>query len=242
MELIQEYTFDNFIVGPSNRFTYTASLAVAEYPGKVYNPLYIYGRNGLGKTHLINAIGNSVKEKNSDMEVIYTYANEFTDTMIESLRRGIPMSEFRDEYHNADLLLIEDIHFVHGMSGTQEELFRAIEALQNAKKQIVLTSNRPLKDIALLDERLKDRFEWSLVTVIEPPEVETRIAILRKKNEELGKSPLPDDVAMLIANRVTDNMGQFKGCLLNAWARVELDNVPLSVDLVKEVLKDVTRA
>ncbi len=234
-----KYTFDNFVVGPSNRFSYTASLAVAESPGKVYNPLYIYGRVGLGKTHLMHAIGNSIKDANKNSKVSYMSSEEFTNEMIESLRRGRPMPEFRSKYRTVDVLLIDDIQFIRGKDGTQEEFFHTFNALYDAQKQIVLTSDSHPRDIPTLEERLRSRFEWGLITVIEPPEVETRIAILRKKSEELGIEHLPDDVAMFIAERVTSNIRELEGCLIRALALADLDNVPLSVDLVREALKDI---
>ncbi len=159
--------------------------------------------------------------------------------MIESLRHGSPMPEFRNKYRTVDVLLIDDIQFIRGKDGTQEEFFHTFNALYNSQKQIVLTSDRHPRDIVALEERLRSRFEWGLITVIETPEVETRIAILRKKNEELGKSRLPDDVAMFIADRVTTNIRQLEGCLIRAWARADLDSVPLSIDLAKETLKDI---
>ena len=234
-----KYTFDSFVMGPSNRFAYTASLAVAESPAKVYNPLYIHGNVGLGKTHLMHAIGNSAKEINNNLKILYISSEEFTNTMIESLRHGTPMPEFRNKYRTVDVLLIDDIQFIRGKDGTQEEFFHTFNALYNSQKQIVLTSDRHPRDIVALEERLRSRFEWGLITVIETPEVETRIAILRKKNEELGKTRLPDDVAMFIADHVTTNIRQLEGCLLKAWARADLDSVPLSIDLAKETLKDI---
>jgi len=238
--LNSKYTFDSFVVGPSNRFSYTASLAVAESPAKVYNPLYIYGSVGLGKTHLMHAIGNSIKntDTDKDLKVSYISSEEFTNEMIESLRRGMPIPQFRNKYRTVDVLLIDDIQFIRGKDGTQEEFFHTFNALYNAHKQIVLTSDSHPRDIPALEERLRSRFEWGLITVIEPPEVETRIAILRKKSEELGIN-LPDDVAMFIADRVTTNIRELEGCLIRALALADLDNVPLSVDLVKEALKDI---
>jgi chromosomal replication initiator protein len=234
-----KYTFDSFVVGPSNRFSYTASLAVAETPAKVYNPLYIYGRVGLGKTHLMHAIGNSIKEIHKDLKVSYMSSEAFTNELIESLRRGLPNMEFRSKYRTVDVLLIDDIQFIRGKDGTQEEFFHTFNELYNAQKQIVLTSDSHPRDIPALEERLRSRFEWGLITVIEPPEVETRIAILRKKSEELGIAHLPDDVAMFIADRVTSNIRELEGCLIRVLALAGMDNVPLSVDLVKEALKDI---
>ena len=237
--LISKYTFDSFVVGPSNRFSYTASLAVAESPAKVYNPLYIYGGVGLGKTHLMHAIGNSIKNTNKKLKVSYTNSEEFTNEMIESLRRGTPMPEFRNKYRSVDVLMIDDIQFIRGKDGTQEEFFNTFNTLYNNQKQIVLTSDSHPRDIPALEERLRSRFEWGLITVIETPEVETRIAILRKKSEELGINHLPDDVAMFIADRVASNIRELEGCLIRALALADLDDAPMSVDLVKEALKDI---
>ncbi len=237
--LNSKYTFDSFVVGPSNRFSYTASLAVAESPAKVYNPLYIYGGVGLGKTHLMHAIGNSIKGTDPSVKVSYTNSEEFTNAMIESIRFGSPMPEFRNKYRNVDVLLIDDIQFIRGKDGTQEEFFNTFNTLYNAQKQIVLTSDSHPRHIPALEERLKSRFEWGLITVVETPEVETRIAILRKKSEELGINHLPDDVAMFIADRVASNIRELEGCLIRSLALADLDNAPLSVDLVKEALKDI---
>jgi len=237
--LNQRYIFDSFVMGPNNRFAHMASLAVAEAPAKTYNPLYIYGRTGLGKTHLMHAIGNSVKETNSNLKILYISSEEFTNAMIESLRHGTPMPEFRSKYRTVDVLLIDDVQFIRGKDGTQEEFFHTFNALYNAQKQIVLTSDRHPRDIVGLEERLRARFEWGLVTVLEPPELDTRIAILRKKNEQLGKTRLPDDVVMFIAKHVTTNIGQLEGCLIKAWGHADLDNAPLSIDLAQEALKDV---
>ena len=237
--LSPKYTFDSFVAGASNRLSYMASLAVAESPAKTYNPLYIYGRVGLGKTHLMHAIGNFIRESNSKLKVLYISSEELTNTMVEAIRRGRVMTELRNKYRTVDVLLIDDIQFISAKPGTQEEFFNIFNALHNAEKQIVLTSDRHPRDIAALEERLRSRFEWGLITVIEPPEVETRIAILRKKNEELGKSRLPDDVAMFIADRVTTNIRELEGCLIRTRARADLENVPLSVELARDALKDI---
>ncbi len=234
-----KYTFDNFVVGASNRFAYTAALAVAESPAKVYNPLFIYGGVGLGKTHLMQAIGNSIKDTNGNLKVLYTSSEEFTNDLIESLRRGTPMPQFRNKYRTVDVLLLDDIQFIRGKDGTQEEFFYTFNTLYNSQKQIVLTSDSHPRDIPALEERLRSRFEWGLITVIEPPELETRIAILRKKSEELGINNLSDDVAMFIADKVTTNIRELEGCLVRALALADLDDVPLSIDLVKEALKDI---
>ena len=237
--LNQKYTIDSFVVGPSNRFAYNAVLAVAESPAKVYNPLYIYGGVGLGKTHLMHAIGNSIKDSNPKMRVMYMSSETFTNDMIECLRRGKDMTGFRNKYRAVDVLLIDDIQFLRGKDGTQEEFFHTFNTLHSAQKQIVLTSDNHPKNIPALEERLRSRFEWGLITVIEPPEVETRIAILKKKSEELGIDELPDDVAMFIADRVTSNIRELEGCLIRSLALADLDDVPLSIDIVREALKDI---
>ena len=232
-----KYTFDNFVVGPSNRFSYNAALAVAE--SKVYNPLYIYGGVGLGKTHLMHAIGNSIKDTNHNLRVLYMSSEAFTNEMIEVLRRGMPMPDFRNKYRTVDVLLIDDIQFMRGKDGTQEEFFHTFNTLHSSQKQIILTSDSHPRDILALEERLRSRFEWGLITVIEPPELETRIAILKKKSEELGIDELPDDVAMFIADRVTSNIRELEGCLIRGLALADLDDVPLSIDIVREALKDI---
>jgi chromosomal replication initiator protein len=234
-----KYTFDNFVVGPSNRFSYNAALAVAESPAKVYNPLFIYGGVGLGKTHLMYAIGNSVKDNNQNMKVLYISSEAFTNEMIEVIRRGKSMPEFRNKYRTVDVLLIDDIQFMRGKDGTQEEFFHTFNTLHNSQKQIILTSDSHPKDIPALEERLRSRFEWGLITFIEPPELETRIAILKKKSEELGIDELADDVAMFIADRVTSNIRELEGCLIRTLALADLDDVPLTIDIVKEALKDI---
>jgi chromosomal replication initiator protein len=236
-----KYTFDNFVVGASNRFSYNAALAVAESPAKVYNPLYIYGGVGLGKTHLMHAIGNSIKDTNPKMKVLYMSSETFTNEMIEAVRRGIGMlmPDFRNKYRTVDVLLIDDIQFMRGKDGTQEEFFHTFNTLHSSQKQIILTSDSHPRDILALEERLRSRFEWGLITVIEQPELETRIAILKKKSEELGIDELPDDVAMFIADRVTSNIRELEGCLIRALALADLDDVPLSIDIVREALKDI---
>jgi chromosomal replication initiator protein len=232
-----KYTFDNFVVGPSNRFSYNAALAVAE--SKVYNPLYIYGGVGLGKTHLMHAIGNSIKDTNHNLKVLYMSSEAFTNEMIDVLRRGMPTQDFRNKYRTVDVLLIDDIQFMRGKDGTQEEFFHTFNTLHSSQKQIILTSDSHPRDILALEERLRSRFEWGLITVIEPPELETRIAILKKKGEELGIDELPDDVAMFIADRVTSNIRELEGCLIRGLALADLDDVPLSIDIVREALKDI---
>ncbi|HGE69950.1 TPA: chromosomal replication initiator protein DnaA, partial [Candidatus Poribacteria bacterium] len=235
-----KYAFDNFVVGPSNRFSYNAALAVAESPdGKAYNPLFIYGGVGLGKTHLMHAIGNYIKDNNPNLKVLYMSSETFMNEMIEAVRRGMGTSEFRNKYRTVDVLLIDDIQFMRGKDGTQEEFFHTFNTLHSSQKQIVLSSDSHPKDIPALEERLRSRFEWGLITFIEPPELETRIAILKKKSEELGIDELADDIAMFIADRVTSNIRELEGCLIRALALADLDDVPLTIDIVKEALKDI---
>ncbi|MGB9596598.1 MAG: chromosomal replication initiator protein DnaA, partial [Candidatus Poribacteria bacterium] len=235
-----KYAFDNFVVGPSNRFSYNAALAVAESPdGKAFNPLFIYGGVGLGKTHLMHAIGNYIKDNNPNLKVLYMSSETFVNDMIEAVRRGMGTSEFRNKYRTVDVLLIDDIQFMRGKDGTQEEFFHTFNTLHSSQKQIVLSSDSHPKDIPALEERLRSRFEWGLITFIEPPELETRIAILKKKSEELGIDELPDDIAMFIADRVTSNIRELEGCLIRALALADLDDVPLTIDIVKEALKDI---
>lgn len=235
-----KYAFDNFVVGPSNRFSYNAALAVAESPdGKAFNPLFIYGGVGLGKTHLMHAIGNYIKDNNPNLKVLYMSSETFVNDMIEAVRRGMGTSEFRNKYRTVDVLLIDDIQFMRGKDGTQEEFFHTFNTLHSSQKQIVLSSDSHPKDIPALEERLRSRFEWGLITFIEPPELETRIAILKKKSEELGIDELADDIAMFIADRVTSNIRELEGCLIRALALADLDDVPLTIDIVKEALKDI---
>ncbi len=235
-----KYAFDNFVVGPSNRFSYNAALAVAESPdGKAFNPLFIYGGVGLGKTHLMHAIGNYIKDNNPELKVLYMSSETFVNDMIEAVRRGMGTSEFRNKYRTVDVLLIDDIQFMRGKDGTQEEFFHTFNTLHSSQKQIVLSSDSHPKDIPALEERLRSRFEWGLITFIEPPELETRIAILKKKSEELGIDELADDIAMFIADRVTSNIRELEGCLIRALALADLDDVPLTIDIVKEALKDI---
>jgi len=227
-----KYAFDNFVVGPSNRFSYNAALAVAESPdGKAYNPLFIYGGVGLGKTHLMHAIGNYIKDNNPNLKVLYMSSETFMNEMIEAVRRGMGTSEFRNKYRTVDVLLIDDIQFMRGKDGTQEEFFHTFNTLHSSQKQIVLSSDSHPKDIPALEERLRSS--------IEPPELETRIAILKKKSEELGIDELADDIAMFIADRVTSNIRELEGCLIRALALADLDDVPLTIDIVKEALKDI---
>jgi len=235
------YTFDNFIVGPSNQFAHAASTAVAKKPGESYNPLFIYGGVGLGKTHLINAVGNYILKNSSYMaRICCISAEHFTNQFINSIKAN-KMEEFRNRYRfGCDVLLIDDIQFIIGKESTQEEFFHTFNTLYESKKQIVLTSDKSPKEMSYLEERLRSRFEWGLITDIQPPEMETKIAIVRKKAESDGLV-IPDDVATLIAQYSTTNIRELEGALTNIIAYAELLNSKISTDLAQEVLKSISK-
>jgi chromosomal replication initiator protein len=235
-QLNPRYTFATFIVGGSNRFAQAATMAVAEAPAEAYNPLFIYGGVGLGKTHLTQAIGNYVREHRPELSVYYVSSETFMNELITSIQRGTTL-EFRDKYRSKDLLLIDDVQFLAGKESTQEEFFHTFNALYLAHKQIVLTSDRPPKQIATLEERLVSRFESGLVTDIQPPDLETRIAILHEKAELDGIS-IPNDVIHLIANSVTSNIRELEGSLVRLLAFSSLTGSEITVDLAKEVLSE----
>jgi chromosomal replication initiator protein len=215
------YTFDRFIVGPSNKFAHAAAIAVSQNPGKVYNPLIIYGNSGLGKTHLLNAIGHELKKNFPDKDIIYVKGDQFANELIEAIRAGTTVS-FREKYRKADALLIDDIQFIAGKESTQEEFFHTFNTLYESKKQIVLTSDRPPRDIATLEDRLKTRFEWGLTADVQPPDFETRMAIIKRKAELVGLS-VPDNVCEFIAQKLKSNIRQLEGTVkkLNAIHLVE---------------------
>ena len=204
-----QYTFDNFVVGPSNRFAYSAALAAAQTPGKVYNPLFIYGPPGIGKTHLLYAIANGIRKQNPDANVVYIKGDQFTNELISALASGKNI-EFRSKYREADLFLIDDIQFIAGKPSTQEEFFHTFNKLYEENKQIVMTSDRKPSDMPTLEDRLRTRFEWGLLADIQPPDYETRMAIIRNKADFLGLS-LPDDVCDYIAKNITSNVRQIEG-------------------------------
>lgn len=239
--LSPNYTFDRFIVGPSNQFAHAASTAVARNPGEAYNPLFIYGGVGLGKTHLINAIGNEVLKSTSNMaRICCISAEHFTNQVINSIRSN-KMEEFRNRYRfGCDVLLIDDIQFIAGKESTQEEFFHTFNTLYESKKQIVLTSDKSPKDMSFLEERLRSRFEWGLLTDIQPPETETRIAIIKNKAESAGVV-LPNEVGLYIAKNTTSNIRELEGALTNIIAHAKLLNAEISLDLAKEVLKNIVK-
>jgi chromosomal replication initiator protein len=235
------YSFDRFIVGPSNQFAHAASTAVARKPGEAYNPLFIYGGVGLGKTHLINAIGNYIVKATSNMaRVCCISAEHFTNQVINSIKSN-KMEEFRNRYRfGCDILLIDDIQFIAGKESTQEEFFHTFNTLYESKKQIVLTSDKSPKDMSYLEERLRSRFEWGLITDIQPPETETRIAIIKNKVES-GGTPLPNDVALYLAQNTTSNIRELEGTLTNIIAHAKLLKTEITLDLAKEVLRTILK-
>ncbi len=237
--LNNKLTFDRFVVGPSNRFAHAASLAVSESPAKAYNPLFIYGGVGLGKTHLMQAIGHAILQRWPQRRVVYTSSERFTNELIASIQNKTT-TRFRDRYRTVDVLLVDDIHFIAQKEATQEEFFHTFNTLYDAHKQIVISSDRSPKDIAGLEERLVSRFEWGLVTDIQSPDLETRTAILRKKAEEAGVA-VPHDVTDFIAQQITANIRELEGALIRVLAYCNLFNKPASAAVAREVLKDMVR-
>jgi len=234
-----KYTFDTFVVGHSNQFAHAAARAVAEAPSKVYNPLFIYGGVGLGKTHLLHAIASYIGKHNKNLRVLYISSETFVNELIGSIRHENTIP-FRERYRNNDILLVDDIQFLAGKERTQEEFFHTFNALYNAQKQIILSSDRPPREIPTLEERLTSRFEMGLLADIQPPEFETKIAILTRKAEIEGVI-LQNDVSQFIASRVKSNIRELEGCLVRIIAYSSLTAKPITLEFVKEVLKDIWR-
>lgn len=232
-----EFTFDTYIVGPSNKFAHAASMAVASKPATLYNPLFIYGNSGLGKTHLLYAISNEISRTYPNMNIVYIKGDEFTNELIEAIRHGTT-NEFHQRYRKADVFLVDDIQFIAGKDSTQEEFFHTFNTLYEAKKQIVLTSDRPPKDIATLEERLLTRFEWGLTADIQPPDFETRIAIIKRK-AELLQIKLPDDVVEYVANKLKNNIRQLEGAVKKIKAYHLLNDKPLNITTAQEAISDI---
>lgn len=232
------YTFDNFVVGNSNRFAHAASLAVAESPAKAYNPLFIYGGVGLGKTHLMHAIGQFARINNHNNYIVaYVTSEKFTNDLITAIREEKTV-EFKNKYRSIDTLLIDDIQFLAGKERTQEEFFHTFNTLYEANKQIVISSDRPPKEIPTLEDRLRSRFEWGLITDMQPPDYETRIAILQKKAHS-DKLTVPDEVISFIADRIYSNIRELEGALIRVTAYSSLNNEILNKDLAADILKDI---
>ena len=233
------YTFDNFIVGSSNKFAHAAAIAVAENPGKAYNPLFIYGNSGLGKTHLLLAIGQEIHSRSPEKSIAYIKGDEFTNQMVKSLREN-KAEEFRTKYRNVSLFLVDDIQFIAGKQGTQEEFFHTFNNIYEAGNQIVITSDRPPMEMAQLDDRLRTRFEWGLMADIQPPDLETRMAITRNKAAQLGLI-LSDDAVEYIATNITSNIRQLEGVIRRLTAYKEILDDVITIDSVKRAIKDVIR-
>jgi len=233
------FTFDNFVVGPSNKYAHAAAVAVSENPGSVYNPLFIYGNSGLGKTHLLLAIGQSIHARNPAAKVVYLKGDDFTNDLILAIREG-SQEQFRQKYRNADLLLMDDIQFIAGKQQTQEEFFHTFNALYEAGKQIVVTSDRPPLEMNKLEERIRTRLEWGLMADVQPPDVETRMAITRNKAAQLGML-LPDDVVEYIAEKITSNIRQLEGVVKKLTAYRDLLDDEITISSVNRAIKDVIR-
>jgi chromosomal replication initiator protein len=237
MPLNPRYSFEDFVTGTSNRFAHAAALSVAEMPAKSYNPLYIYGGVGLGKTHLLHAIGNYVRTNYPEKRVRYVSTETFTNEFIDAIRNNTTTA-FKRRYRQCDVLLVDDIQFLENKEGTQEEFFHTFNSLHGASRQIVLTSDRPPKSIATLEDRLRTRFEWGLITDVQPPDLETRIAILRRKADGDGAT-VPAEVMEFIATHVTDNIRELEGALIRITAYSSLNREPLTITLAESVLSSI---
>ena len=232
-----KYTFNEFVIGSSNRFAHAAALAVAETPGRSYNPLFIYGDAGLGKTHLLQAVGNYVADHYKNHEVRYVSSETFMNRFVEAIRNKT-LPEFKQHFREIDVLLVDDIQFMEGKEGLQEEFFHTFNSLHGAGRQIILSSDRPPRNIATLEDRLRSRFEWGLITDIQPPDVETRLAILRKKTE-VASTEVPDEALEFIAELITNNIRELEGALIRVSAYASLTDERISVDLAERVLGDI---
>ena len=237
--LILKYTFDNFVIGASNQFAHAACKAVANQPGDHYNPLFIYGGVGLGKTHLVNAIGHQILDRSPDRRVIYLSSESFMNELITALRRD-HMDEFKNRFRRIDVLIVDDVQFLAGRERTQEEFFHTFNSLYEAHRQIVLTSDKFPKEIPDLEERLRNRFEWGLIADIQPPDMETRVAILQKKAEAEGIE-LPPDVAIFLASNIDSNVRELEGSLTRLGAFASLNKCEITVDFAKQVLQSILR-
>lgn len=235
--LNSKYTFDSFVVGSCNQFAHAASQAVAESPGKTYNPLYLYGGVGLGKTHLMHACGQAIQERNPHLRLSYLSSERFMNELINAIRYDKTQG-FREKYRSVDVLLIDDIQFMAGKERTQEEFFHTFNALYEQQKQIVISSDCPPREIPTLEERLHSRFEWGLIADLEPPDLETKVAILKRKAEAMGFA-IPDDVALFIASRVKNNVRELEGSLIRLLAISSLRGIPISKELAKDAIRNI---
>ena len=233
------YTFDHFIVGNSNRFAHAAAKAVSDNPGKTYNPLFIYGNSGLGKTHLLMAIGNAIHERDPRKTIVYIKGDDFTNQLVKAIKNGTT-EEFRNKYRNVDLFLVDDIQFIAGKQQTQNEFFHTFNSIYEAGNQIVITSDRPPLEMATLDDRLRTRFEWGLMADIQPPDLETRMAITRNKAAQLGLI-LSDDAVVYIADNITSNIRRLEGVIKKLTAYKEILNEVITIESVKRAIKDVLK-
>ncbi len=235
-----KYKFSTFVVGSSNKFAHSACLAVAESPGQTYNPLYLYGGPGLGKTHLMHSIGHFILEQSPEKKVLYVTSEEFTNEVIESIRSGnaASMTKLREKYRTVDVLMVDDVQFIIGKESTQEEFFHTFNVLHSARKQIILSSDKPPKEIETLDERFRSRFEWGLIADIQPPDYETRMAILRKNAESCSR-PINEEIIKYIATNIKSNIRELEGAFNKIVAAGRLNQVDLTLALAEEALKDV---
>lgn len=237
LQLNPKYTFDTFVVGSCNQFAHAASMAVVDMPSKTYNPLYVYGGVGLGKTHLMHAIGQATKQRDPNLRLTYLSSERFMNELINAIRYDKTI-KFRDKYRNIDVLLMDDIQFLAGKERTQEEFFHTFNALYDAQKQIVISSDCPPREIPTLEERLHSRFEWGLIADIQPPDLETKVAILKRK-AELERIKLPDNVALFIASKIKSNIRELEGSLVRLTAYASLKGLPVDLDLAHEVLRTI---
>lgn len=232
--IFENYRFENFVVGESNKFAHAACVAVAQNPASAYNPLFIWGPSGLGKTHLLFAITNEIKRTRPNVRIVYSRADEFTNELIRSIQSGNPQA-FRDKYRSADVLLIDDIQFIGGKEATQDEFFHTFNALYESECQIILTSDRPPKEIKTLEERLTTRFEWGLIADIQPPSIELRTAIILKKAENLGIT-VPEDVVQYLSQKLKDNIRTIEGAIKKIYAVTQLTGTPITLDMCKNAI------
>ncbi len=240
MDFNPQFNFDSFVVGPSNRFAHSAAIAVTNHPGDVYNPLFIYGPPGVGKTHLLYAIANGIRKNNPEAKIVYIKGDEFTNELIRAIQTGKNI-EFRSKYREADLFLIDDVQFIAGKESTQEEFFHTFNKLYEEHKQIVMTSDRKPSDMLTLEDRLKTRFEWGLLADIQPPDYETRMAILKNKAVQLGLN-LDDDVCNYIAINITNNVRQIEGTVKKIMAYRDLNNMPLDLANISRAIDDMFKS